>query len=270
MADSDGVLSQAVANLQDVTGCLFSLAGLPPGADAARATVTQSVNSAIPVVRASSCSVLAFVDTARPLVTSAMAALEGGDADGVRSAVTAVANASALVKSSIETSTAAIQTAIGDINGQLGALSGIDSTLWGQITQANSEAQSAQDAADELDKKKLYWLLLGPFGLIGLGVCIGMIVDANNRIAQIQARVSTLRGQSAQWTKMKTDVDLAIAELPVIGSKLQNLQNSVDFVSSDVSEVIADVGKGGSGSAIARAFLMTAQHELEILSRDAA
>lgn len=270
MADTPGMLSQALANLRYVGDELSSLGGLPEGADAARAQVVHGVGVAIPAVQATSKALLDFVAMARPLLASAMEALKAEDPDRFRSALAATQAGAALARSSIESSTAAVQTAIGDVNAQLAVLSGIDGTLARQIAEATAEARLAQEAADELEQKKYYWLLLGPFGLIGLGICIGMIVDASNKVSQMQGRSSALRGQAAQWARMKADVDLAISELPPVGSKLQSLQNGINFVYSDVSQVTADMEKGGAGSAIAKAFLMTAGTQLDILSQDAA
>lgn len=269
MADQ-GFLSQAIANMQSLNDHLGTLAQLPPGADQAKASVQGSVAGAIPVIRSSSQTVLAFVDAGKPLADEAMAALAAGDASAVKARLGELQTASQPAKGAVASATRVIQATIGNVNAQLAVLGQIDGTLQSQINQAQNELNLAQSSADDLEKKKYYWLLAGPFGLIGLGICIGMIVDATQRVTGLQQRASELRGQMAQWSKMKADVDLAIAELPAVGAKLQTIQNGIDFIGGDIGEVLNDVAKAGGGSIIARAYIMTAQHELDALRHEAA
>jgi hypothetical protein len=263
------MVSQALANLESVARELAGLSGLPQDADAARTTVEASITALVPVVTATSQTVVGFVATATPLADKAASALAAGDAQGVVDALGGIQAASPPAGTSVAQATQALQATMGSVNAQAGTLANAESALQGQITQATNELNQAQASADELDKKKYYWLALGPFGLIGLGICIGMIVDATNRVNGILQRVSALRAQVAQWTKMKADMDLVAGDLPQLATKLQSLQNGLDFVGSDITAVLDDVRSAGSGSAIAKAYILTTQAELATLRADA-
>ena len=269
MAQTGGLVSQALANLQGVATELAGLAGLPPDADSARAAVEASITALVPVITTTSQSVVGFVNTATPLAAKAEAALTANDGQGVMDALGGIQTASSPASASVGTATQALQATAGAVNTQIIALQNAESALQTQITQAQNQLTQAQASADELDKKKYYWLALGPLGLIGLGICIGMIVDANNKVNAILSQVSGLRVQVAQWTKMKADMDLVVGDLPQLATRLQSLQNGIDFVGSDITAVLDDVRNAGSGSAIAKAFILTTQAELATLLGDA-
>jgi hypothetical protein len=210
MADGQGLISQALANMETVRAHLASLTCLPASAEAARTTVQQSVTSIIPAVQASSQSVGAYVDTATPLAAVAMAALDRGDPGQVEQSLAEMQTASAPAKAAVDAATAAIQTTMSDVNTQIVALDQAESALQQQISQASNELSEAQAEAADLDKKKYYWLLLGPLGLAGLAACIALIVTASQKVTGLQNRASQLRAQVAQWSKMKSDVDLVV------------------------------------------------------------
>ncbi len=52
--------------------------------------------------------------------------------------------------------------------------------------------------------------------------------------------------------------------------RVQAMQNGINFASGDISEVLEGVGRAGSGSAIVKAHVMTAETELTTLRADAA
>jgi hypothetical protein len=267
---SQGLIAQALANLQTAREHLAAIGGLPAGAEAARGTVERRVGEVIPPIQGARQSVGGFVESATPLAGAAMAALGGGDAAAVERALAGMQAAAQPAKASVDAAAAAIQAGMGCVREQVAVLAQVEGALQQQISQASNELTLAQNAADELDKKKYYWLLLGPLGLPGLAACIAMIVTASQKVSGLQQRAGELRGQVAQWSKMKADVDLVVTELPLLDGKLQSLQNGIDFVRGDIAQVIEDVRKAGSGSAIARAYIMAAETELATLGAEVA
>ena len=162
-----------------------------------------------------------------------------------------------------------VNTALARLNAGSQTLANVTVDLSAQIAKAGGEAEAAQGEADSLEKNKYYWLLLGPFGLVGLGICIGMLVDATNKVNGIRQHVSGLKAQSAQWTKMQADLDLLRHDIPNLSGTLSSLQNALGFLGGDITEVVADVGNATTHSAVARAFILAAGQQLATLRTDA-
>lgn len=267
---ADGLMSQAIANVRRTEREVAAVAGLPPAAVPIQSHMIATLESTVPKVQAAASAVLQYAaDAAQPLA-AAEAAIEAGDSGAMKNALESV-------RTSMGSSMSTVRAAISDVKGALDAitadnqaLANVGTDLNGQITRAEAQAGAAQSAADELESKKYYWLLLGPFGLIGLGVCIGMMVTATEKVNGIRQHVSELRGQAAQWKKVQADLELLRHDVPTLTYTLLSLQSSLDFLAGDTTEVVADVGKAGAGSHIARAYMIAANHQLAMLRNDAA
>jgi hypothetical protein len=269
MAENGGLISQAITNLKAVTDQVAGLTGLPGDAVPVQTAMVKTLNTVIPVVEASAKSVHAFAAAASPLLAKAKAGLDAGDAKTVADALTRVQTASREARTSVDGATSVVRSAVAAVTGQVQTLANLGNAINQQVTQGNAELNAARDEAAALDRKKYYWLLLGPFGLVGLGVCIGMIVSMTQKVTGLESRASALRAQVAQWTKMQADIDLLRDDLPAISSKLLSLQNGIEFVGGDLTGVLSDVGRAGADSSVARAFIMTAESEVATLQADA-
>ena len=265
---ADGLLSRAIANTRLAQGHLATITGLPPAATATRTTMVATLATMVPVVEAAS-AVLDFTAAAVPPMDAASAAIGAGDGAATKNALDSVQSSMRSAASAVGVAASGVTTAFTALTADNQTLATLGSDLTAQITHANAEADAANAEADSLEKNKYYWLLLGPFGLPGLAVCIGMIADATNKVNGIQRHISELRAQSTQWTKMQADLDLLLHDIPNLANTLSSLRNALNFLGGDITEVVADVGNTTTGSPIARAYLITAQHQLTILRTDA-
>jgi hypothetical protein len=266
---ADGLMSQAIANVRLAQDHLVAITGLPSAAAAVQVNLEGALTTLIPATQTAASAVLEFAAAAAAPMEAANTAVMAGDAGGVKSALDAVQSAMRSAAAAVGTATTGVDAALARLNADSQTLANVDVSLSAQIAQADGEADAAQGEADSLEKNKYYWLLLGPFGLVGLGICIGMLVDATNKVNGIRQHVSELKAQAAQWTKMQADVDLLRHDIPNLSSTLSSLQNALDFLGGDITEVVADVGNVTTHSSVARAFILTAGQQLAALRTDA-
>jgi hypothetical protein len=263
------IVTQALANVEVTAQTVAAVGGLPPQVAAVQTRALGIAQQIVPTVQTLRQQTQQFVAVASPLVAQALAALDGPN-PGAAAAPVAAMQASAVT---LSTHTMAASQQLGAARDQcdanVAAMSGVISVLDAQIAAANAQCVSDQQQVDSLNQNKLYWLALGPLGLIGLAVAIGEIATANNQVAAIEAQISALGQQSAQAAKMKIDVQQLSANVSALAGRLQDLQNAVDFVRRDVEEVMKDLGDSKT-SGLAKAFLLTTQGELAVLGAETA
>jgi hypothetical protein len=266
---ADGLTSQAIANVRLAQSQLAGISGLPDGAAAVQASIAGTLATMIPAVETASTAVLSFAAQAAQPLDAADAAIEESDAAAVKVAISSFQSAIHPAMSAVTAATSGVQAALAALAADNQTLAGIGSNLHDQITNANAQADAASSQADSLDKSKLYWLALGPFGLVGLAICIAEITEANDNINGIRQHVSELRAQATQWTQMQANLSLLEHDVPNLADTLLSLRNALDFLSGDATEVVSDVATAGAGSPIARAFILTARQQLATLRTDA-
>jgi DNA repair ATPase RecN len=265
----NGLMSQAIANVRLAQGQLAAISGLPGGAPAVQASIASTLATLIPPVETAASAVLSFARQAAQPLDAASAAIGAGDATALKTALDSFQSAITPVMSAVKAATNGVQASSAVLAADDQTLAAIGSSLQAQITDANTQADAASAQADSLDQSKYYWLALGPFGLVGLAICIAEITEASNNVNSLRQRVSELRAQSSQWSQMQANLSLLEHDIPNLANTLSSLRNALDFLSSDATEVVSDVGAAGAGSPIARAFILTAQQQLATLRTDA-
>lgn len=265
---SDGLMSQSIENVRNARAQVAAVDGLPTEAVAVQSHMVSVLDTMVPAVQTAASGVLRVASEATAPLAAAEAAIGAGDGEAMRSALESLTTLMGSVTTSVKTAVVEVQSALGAITADNQTLANIGSELQATITRTSAEADTASAEADALDRDKWWYLLLGPFGLPGLAACIGMIVTATNKVNGIRQQVSDLRAQSAQWTKVKADVDLLSHDVPSVSKSLLSVQAGLEFLGGDTSEVVKDVAKA-PGSSIGRAWLIAANQELAVLTTDA-
>ncbi len=263
------LVTQALANVIATAQTVAGVTGLPAEATSVQAQALAIANQIVPIVQAMKQNVQQFVQKAGPLVTTALAALDGADPTKARPIVVSLQDSATTLAGASSTSSKQLGSARDSSNACVASMSSVMTMLDGRIAAANAERAADQKEVDAINSTKLYWLALGPFGLIGLGVAIGELVTANNKVAAVETRISVLGQQAAQAAKMKIDVQQLSTDMSALATRLQDLQNSVDFVCADVQLVMKDLADS-QAKATAKAYLLTVQGELATLGAETA
>lgn len=260
-----------MANVTSLSAQLAALSGLPAAAAGIQQNAIGLLNTDIGILREIQAAVLDYTAPTIPALNTVLAALQQNqDPTTVASAKATVGNASqaaatlaALISGKVS-GVMNTKTQIINLYNQLAVVAqGLDS----QIVALRSQAQDAQNEADYYTKRKYYFLALGPFGLIGLGIAIGMIVSWSNKADDYNSQVNAANVQANALQLLVTNVKGIIAAFSNTVNQISNIKNGVDFLSSDISTIISDLDNASTQNAIL--FLTAAVHEVETLKSDA-
>lgn len=263
------IVTQALANVEATAQSVAAVSGLPPQVATVQTQALGIARQIVPTVQSLRQQVQQFVASAGPLATQAIAALDGPNPGSAAGLVSTMQGSAATLSTATKAASQQLGTARDQCDACVAAMGGATAALDGQIAAANAKRASDQQEVDRLNQTKLYWLALGPFGLIGLGIAIGEIVTANNTVASIEAEIASLTQQAAQAAKMKIDLQQLSTNVSALATRLQDLQNAVDYVCSDVALVMKDLADTKT-SALAKAYLLTVQGEIAVLGAETA
>ncbi len=263
------MLSGVIANVRLARDHIVGVAGLAPAALPVQARMAETLAALVPPVETAASAVRDFAAAAPSQLDAADEAITVGDSDATRRVLESLQHSAQPTGLALASASERVTAGKASIFADNQTLADLATALSTQLTHDDAEADAAREAVDSLERNKYYWLLLGPLGLPGLAVCIGMIVDATNRANGIQRHISELRAQSTQLTKMCADLRLLQQEVPTLATLIQSLQNALGFLGGDIGEVVADVGRSTTPSTIARAYVVAARHQVSTLMADA-
>lgn len=267
--ETGGLLSQVIANVRLAHEHVTSITGLPPAAAPAQARIGTALATMVPAVELAASTVLRFTGVTTPLMDAATAAIAAGDGSAMKKALDAIQASMRSAAQAVDAAVSGVKTGLADVTAASQSLAAVGSDLGTQITHAVAEATAADEAAESLERNKYWWILAGPFGVIGLSVCIGMIVTQTNEVNRIRRHINDLRAQSAQWTKMQADLGLLQHAIPNLSSTMLTLRNALGFIGGDITNVVTDVEDVTTRSTVARAYLLVVQQQLDTLRADA-
>lgn len=270
MPSSTGLLTQAIVNLQGMSQHLAALGGLPDNARGIETSIVNLLQGEIPKVKNVQSTVQGFVSASLPGLQQAKTDLDNGtNQEGVAAAITQVSTSALTQKQTIDALNADINRTKASIVELLThSLAPIEGQLNAQSITLTTQLQSAQQEADEIHSKELYFLALGVLGLIGLAAAgIAMAVQ-QSKVNGLLAQVSDLRAQVANLGMLKQSVNLVITDLGDVINQVSNVNNAVAFVAGDTAQIINDL-KNADGSRT-KIYLLTTIGQLQTLGNDAA
>jgi hypothetical protein len=125
---------------------------------------------------------------------------------------------------------------------------------------------SNANAAAISDKMK-YYAFLGVLGLPGLIAAKVLMSNAQDQINDITAQMGSLNQQIIQTTNVINEVSMMGGDIQNLSNITLKVNNSTNFVSSDIGEVVGNIQN--SNSTVALAYISTALVELQTLANDA-
>ena len=263
-------ISQALLNLTAVERELAATGELPSAAETIRTEAAASIGEVLPAIKGAQSAAQTFAATATPLLAGALSALDGSEPAGARGPIGEVQTSANALGTAVSGADTSLQTSKSVVDRIVQALSAVDSTLAAEIASTNAELHNDQQEVDSLNKTKLYWLALGPFGLLGLAAVIAELVIAGEKVAGIEATMASLTAQVARFAKVKADVELLSGDLAGLLAALQALSNAVDLLTGDISALLADLQGTNANVSAAKAYVLTAQSELATIATETA
>jgi len=264
---STNIYSQLIANLSNLNAQLGSLSNLPADASGIKNTSQSLIQSDISNLKSIQTLVLNYTTPTIPILNAVLADLKNNNPSTASEKINKANDDAKILAGSISEFTSGILDTKTQIINLSTALAIIDQNLKAQIINLKSQAQDAQNEADYYNKRKYYFLALGPFGLVGLGIAIGFLVSWTNKANDLSAQVSALNVQATSIQLLVTNVDALINNFTDAVNQISNIKNSIDFLSADIQNVINDLNNSSIPNAVL--FLTAVIHELEMLQGDA-
>lgn len=264
---STNIYSQLIVNLSNLNAQLGAISNLPADANGIKSTTQGLIQTDISNLKSIQTLVLNYTSPTIPILNAVLDDLKNNNISTASEKINKANDDAKNLADSISGLIGGIVDTKTQIVSLFSALAAINQNLKGKIIVLNSRAQDAQKEADYYNKRKYYFLALGPFGLVGLGIAIGFLVSWTKKANDLSAQVSSLNVQATAIQILVTNVDALITNFTSAVNQISNIKNSVDFLSADIQNVISDLNNSSISNAVL--FLTAVIHELETLQGDA-
>ena len=240
-----GYLSQAVTNLVAAEKQISALSGLPAAAQKIQADSSATISPVITQIQGMQKSVTGFVQQATPELNKIEAMVSGNQPlPQIKTAIANVQTEASGLQTSVNETSAKIQAASSQVLGYFGKLATIESNITGQMTTLQGQLGNAQSEEEAAKKKYYYLLALGPFGLVGLAVALGLYLKWTSDVNGYENQIRSLNAQISSLNAMKSACQLMGTDFQGVVSKISGVKNSVNFLVSDILEVESDLDSG--------------------------
>lgn len=264
-----GYLSQTIANLLAAEKQVSALNGLPAAAKTIQSESLAAISPAITQVQSLQTAVAGFVKNATAQLQSIETMVLGGQPLAqIQAAMGKVQTEANALKSTSEATDASIASLQSQVLGYFGELAGIESDLSGQMSALQGQLGTARGEEDAAKKKYYYLLALGPFGLVGLAVALGLYLKWKSDVNGYESQISSLEAQIYTFETLRAATRLIGSDFQGVVTKISGVKNSVEFIAADILTIDTDVGTGTDLSTIA-IMVKAAMTEVATLGVDA-
>ncbi|MCW5315468.1 hypothetical protein GTQ43_17125 [Nostoc sp. KVJ3] len=267
---STGFLSQAIANAEAVERQIASFGNIPDTAQTIQSQSITLLNNTIPKIQAIQAKIQNFASLASLQLTKAESELSNNTSlDTIKFLLLQVNTEANSLKTDVDGADSITRATFSDIAELSKQLNGVESTLNSEIISLNVQLQSASQEVSAIQSKEKYYALLGILGLAGLAAAIALLVEAEKKLNSLASNMHSLSGQASQLSMISTAVKSMNADFLTLSNKLLSLKNAVDFLSSDISEVINDIDNAKGERTMAKLYILTSLREVQTLKIDA-
>jgi hypothetical protein len=246
-----GYLSQALANLAAAERQITNLLGLPPAARPIQADSSAVIGPMITQVQTLQKTVADFVRIATSQLNGAETLIAGNQPlAAIKAAMATVRGEADTLKSKVDGLSSQISAASSRILGYFNQLATVESALASEMGILRGQLGTAQ-GEESAAKSKYYWLIaLGPFGLIGLAVALGLYLKWQSDVNGYESQIAALNGQISALVAMKSTCQQLGTDFQGVVTKISGIRNSGDFLASDILTINTDLDAGSALSVI--------------------
>ncbi|MFC0140912.1 hypothetical protein ACFFJN_13010 [Erwinia mallotivora] len=238
---SNGMLSQAISNIQQLQATINGFSGLPQQAIAIQQSTSALLNDLLPQVQEMQKQVLALGITLQSQLNQQMTILNTQSASQLRAALqqvqTEISPVDGLVNQTIKAGKAANEKIIQDNI----ELQQIDVSLQNSIAGLQSNLAGANQQLDTLNKQKYYWLALGILGVPGLIAMAVELSKAQDNVNGLQGQVNQIQQQIQSQQGFFTQTQSLSGNFTTLVDKLTGLGSAITFLSRDIGNITHDL-----------------------------
>ncbi len=242
-----GFLSQAVANLVAAEQQITALSGLPPTARTIQAESSAVISPTISQIQTMQKAVSSFVQIAIPQLNTIETMVSGNQPlPTIEEAIANIQNEAIALKSSVDGISGQINATSSQVFGYFDQLAAIESGLNAQMAALKGLLGNAQSEEEAAKKKYYYLIALGPLGLIGLAVALGLYLKWQSDVNDYERQISSLNAQINSFNAMKSACQQMGSDFQGVVTKIAGVRNSVDFLASDILTIRSDLDSGST------------------------
>jgi hypothetical protein len=264
---SNGILSQAIANMQQAEATIQSFSGLPQGAINIQHNVTEVIANLLPEVLTMQQQVLVFGQRLEGQLEQQLANPNGLTPQSLQDFINLVQDEITPIQSLMARTLGASQAANSRILQDNLDLQRIGVELQATIAGLQSSLAGARQELDELNKKKLYLLGLGLLGLPGLIAMAVTLSQAQSKVNSLEGQVSQITGQIQRQQGFLGQTNAFSQNFSTLIDRLTKVGNTITILGGDIANVAHDAGQ--RDPEVARLFFTAALMEVKTLINDA-
>ncbi|WP_072453574.1 hypothetical protein OPV09_15910 [Janthinobacterium sp. TB1-E2] len=270
MSAMAGLLTQTLANLLAAQQQIAALGGLPPAAQQIQAGCNALIQPMVMQTRTLQQAVAAFVQAATPQLAQVQSMLSAqAPLPDIKAAMSALQQQARQLQGTANGTAGTLTAQTAQLMGYFNQLAGVEAGLQSQVTALQGQLGDAQSELDAAQKRYYYLLALGPFGLVGLAVALGLYLKWKSDVSDLQGQIGGLNGQIGAFNGMKAACQQLGADCQGLAASISDVRNAVNFLVSDLLEVSGDLDAGDAAVVIAL-MATAASTELATLGTDAA
>jgi len=240
-----GILSQALQNLMAATQQIASLSGLPPQAQQLQTNIDAAVKPLAGLIQNLQQTGSAYVAQAVPQLNDILSILVNNQPildikAGMAAVLAETASLNDVVSAATEQSEAVSNLVFGEFN----QLAAIDAGLASQATSLQGQLGAAQGEEAAAQKRYYYLIALGPFGLVGLAVALGLYLKWKSDVNDIESSISNLNAQINVLTSMQSACNALGADFQSVVARTSDVRNTTDLLGSSIRQINSDLNLG--------------------------
>ena len=147
------------------------------------------------------------------------------------------------LQSSVNQLATEVNSASQQLFGYFNQLSAIESQISNQMAGLQGQLGNAEGEEEAAKKRYYYLLALGPFGLAGLAVALGLYLKWRSDVNGYQNQINSLNGQIGSLSAMNAATRTLGQGFQGLVSKLSGVKNSVDFLATEVLAIDDDLNE---------------------------
>ena len=270
----NGLLSQSIANLVVAEQQVTFLSGLPSAAQQIQSESSSVIRNLIPQIQTMQRAVGIFVAQAIPQFNTIETFVSNNQfppqfkTEVITDEIAGVQKAMNSLKSTVDGISVQIHLASSQVFSYFNQLATIESDLTAQTKTLQGKLDDAQSEESATKKKYYYLLALGPLGLIGLATALGLYLKWRSDVNDYESQISSLNAQITSLNTLKSNCKQMGTDFQGVITKTSGIQNSVDFLVSELTAIRSDLNEGSSLTTIG-IYVKTAITEVHTLGVDA-
>jgi hypothetical protein len=260
-------LSQVINNITNTSNQLNSVLALLPSPVSNQAGMQSALSNCVPTLQGIQTQILAYTTQASTDLTDALNSFNSSNYASTSTIVQKVNADANVLKTNVTNSNNTLGIIAQQIAPVITELTTMNNNLLAQSASLNGQLQDAKNQVDYYSKRKYYFLLLGPFGLVGLGIAAGFLISWTNKANDFQNQINNINRQIASVNNSNAAVqNVQTATINAISS-VSFVNNTIDVLSSDITEIVTDLSS--VTPATAKLYITAANTEVQLLANDA-